>query len=73
MSKIHIKDLTVRGQSNYYENGRRFAIIFDGVDVDMPQCYISSSINDPLIGSNPTFYESTLAEFGENLIFEPIP
>ena len=46
-SKIHVKDLTVRGQSWYLENGKRFAIIFDGMDVDMPQCFITSGINEP--------------------------
>lgn len=72
MSKVYVKDLGVKDQS-YWDNARRFAIIFEGMDVDMPQCYITSGIDEPLTGNNVVFEEMTLNEFGENLMFEPIP
>jgi hypothetical protein len=71
-SKIVVKDLGVKGQS-YWDNARRFAIIFEGMTKDMPQCYITTGINSPMAGENVAFGATTLAEFGENLIFEPIP
>ena len=43
------------------------------MDVNMPQCYITSGINEPMTGSNVVYKERTIAEFGENLVFEPIP
>ena len=39
----------------------------------MPQCYITTGINEPLTGENPRFEAMTLAEYGENIMFEPIP
>ena len=53
-SKIVVKDLGVKDQS-YWENARRFAIIFEGMDVNMPQCYITSGIDDPMTGSAVSF------------------
>ena len=67
-----MKDLAVKDQ-DYWENARRFAIIFDGMDVDMPQCYITTGINEPLTGQNPQFYATTIREFGASIMFEPIP
>jgi hypothetical protein len=71
-SKIIVEDLGVKDQS-YWENARRFAIVFEGMDANMPQCELVSAINDPITGENVVFEAMTLAEFGENLIFEPIP
>jgi hypothetical protein len=39
------------------------------MDVDMPQCYITTGIEAPLEGENPRFEAMTLTEFGENLFF----
>lgn len=71
-SKIIVDDRSVKNQ-DYWENARRFSITFEGMDVDMPQCYITTGINDPLTGANPRFEATTIAAFGENLFFEPIP
>jgi hypothetical protein len=43
------------------------------MDVDMPQCYLTPGASVPLSGENPFFEASTLTEFGETLMFEPIP
>ena len=71
-SKILVEDMGVKDQW-YWENARRFAIKFEGMDVDMPQCFLTTGISTPLTGANPRFEAMTLAEFGENLMFEPIP
>ena len=66
--RVRVEDLNVRGQ-HYWENARRFALIFEDMDVDMPQCYITTGIDAPLEGENPRFEAMTLTEFGENLFF----
>ena len=43
------------------------------MEVDMPQCYITTGINEPLTGENPQFYATTIREFGASIMFEPIP
>lgn len=48
-SRIQVKDLGVSGQY-YWENARRFAIIFEGMDMDMPECYLSTGVLEPLTG-----------------------
>jgi hypothetical protein len=65
--RVRVEDLNVRGQ-RYWENARRFALIFEDMDVDMPQCYITTGIEAPLEGENPRFEAMTLTEFGENLL-----
>ena len=71
-NKVRVKDLRVKGEP-YKDNARRFAIVFEGMDVDMPQCYLTPGASVPLSGENPFFEASTLTEFGETLMFEPIP
>ena len=39
----------------------------------MPQCYLTTGIENPISGSNPRFESTTIAEYGETLMFEPIP
>jgi hypothetical protein len=66
--RMRVAHLNVRGQS-YYENARRFALIFEDMDVDMPQCYLTTGVEEPLGGENPRFEAMTLTDFGENLFF----
>lgn len=58
---------------HYWNNARRFAIIFEGMDVDMPQCYLTSGVTEPLTGQNPRFEATTVRDFGSSIMFEPIP
>ena len=71
-SKIVIKDLGVKDQS-YWGNSRRFSIIFEDMDVDIPQCFLTTGIDDPMTGNKVVLDAMTQAEFSENLIFKPIP
>lgn len=66
--RIRVIDMNVYGQ-RYRENARKLAIVFEGMDIDMPQCYLTSGVEEPISGSNPRFEAETLNEFGENLFF----
>lgn len=39
----------------------------------VPQCEIRSSESNPIEGNNVVFNFSKLREYGQNLMFEPIP
>ena len=59
---------------DYKENGVSLAIVFLDLKQDVPQCEIYSGTDDPIIGSEPINFSSvTLQEYGNNLLFEPIP
>ena len=63
-----------RSGEQYFENGRRFTILFREVDLDSPQCTITSSIPEPLTGgTNLSLESSTLRDYGQSMMFEPIP
>ena len=46
---------------------------FQDYEGDVPQCYLTSGVNDPVRGQNPTFDQKTIREYGQNLFHEPIP
>jgi len=58
---------------NYRENGIAFAIVFDGIQADVPQCTLESSISDPLVGEDLTFTATTIREGGSNMVYDVIP
>lgn len=72
-SKVWVKLADSEDNQWYYENQRNFYIVADGLDQDLPQCYITSSADAPLTGAEPTFHAETLREYGQNLFFEPVP
>ena len=71
-NKVRVKGMRVKGQK-YIDNARRFGIVFEGMQEDMPQCFLTSGTDDPLTGFNTFFEADTLTEFGQSLMFEPIP
>jgi hypothetical protein len=50
-----------------------FAVIFDGYHGDVPECTISSGSDTPMTGNDVVFETETIREYGQNLMFEPIP
>ena len=68
--KMQVRNLW---EYSYRENGVAFAVIFDGVHEDVPECTISSGVNDPMTGNDVVFSTETIREYGQNLMFEPIP
>ena len=50
---------------DYKENGVSLAVVFLDLKENIPECSISSGIEDPIIGSEPIdFRDMTLQEFG---------
>jgi hypothetical protein len=43
------------------------------VEVDMPQCFLTSGNITSLTGSNIAFKNETLQNYGDTLMFEPVP
>ena len=43
------------------------------VALHVPECSISSGVDDPLVGNEIVFETETIREYGQNLMFEPIP
>jgi len=70
--RVTVKDLGVPDQY-YWENARRFALTFSGAEFDVPQCYATSGVIDPMTGNNVVFSSKTISEYGTNKFFEPIP
>lgn len=68
--KTYVQDLRSFG---YRENGFRYAIFFQDYEGDVPQCTISSGIDDPIRAENPVFISETLQNYGSNLFFDPVP
>jgi hypothetical protein len=54
-------------------NGIAFFIRFLGLNKDPGQFEIVSSENEPLTGTNITFYSNTTVPYSDNLFYEPIP
>jgi hypothetical protein len=49
-------------------------MIFEGYHGDVPTCEIISDTETPITGGNNLqFVTTTLREYGQNLIFEPVP
>ena len=45
----------------------------NGLGYNVPECQITSGQTYPITGNNPTANVTTLQNFGESLIFEPVP
>ena len=68
--RIRVVNMNVHGHpTHYFGNARKFAIIFEDMDVDMPQCYLTNGVEEPIAGNNPRFEAETLTDFGESLFF----
>ena len=48
-------------------------IIFQDYHGDVPQCSIVSSPSNPIEGTEIVMNASTFREYGQNLMFEPVP
>lgn len=48
-------------------------IIFQDIHEDVPQCTLETSVSNPIVGNNVVFNASTMREYGQNLMFEPVP
>ena len=48
-------------------------IIMQDYHGEVPQCEIRSSETTPIEGNNVVFNSSKMREYGQNLMFEPIP
>lgn len=68
--KIYVRNLF---EYQYKENGVAFAVLFSGYEGDVPECRIESGTTTPLTGSNVVFETETIREYGQNLMFEPVP
>jgi hypothetical protein len=68
--KIYVRNLWTY---DYRENGLSFAIVFQDYHGDAPECYLESGVDTPITGANPTATTETVREYGQNLMFEPIP
>jgi len=71
-SKIYLREMKVKDQ-DYWENARKFAITFVDLEQDVPQCTIKSGVITPMTGNNVQFSSQTLQEYGQTIMFEPIP
>ena len=68
--RIRVVNMNVHGHPTHYRgNARKLAIIFEDMDVDMPQCYLTNGVEEPIAGNNPRFEAETLTDFGESLFF----
>lgn len=70
-SRVYVRGIWT--ENGYFQNARKFAIQFLGIHQDMPQCFLSSGQTDPLEGANPVLLARTTMEYGQSLLFEPIP
>lgn len=68
--KIYLRETS---KYTYYSNGREFMIIFQDYHGDVPQCTLETSVSNPIEGNEIVFNSSTFREYGQNLMFEPIP
>ena len=59
--------------SSYRDNAVAWMISFQDYEGDVGQCYLTSGVNSPLTGENPTFGAKTIRQYGQNLFHEPIP
>ena len=58
---------------SYRENGVSFAIIFQGIQGDVPTCEIVDGEETPISGNEPTFETITVQEYGVNRMWDSIP
>jgi len=68
--KTYIRDT---GKYTYSDNGRELQIVFQDYHGDVPQCTIEPSDSNPIEGNNVVLNAITVREYGQNLMFEPIP
>lgn len=68
--KIYVRNLF---EYQYKENGVAFAVLFQDYHGDAPECTISSGTTTPLTGNAVVFETETIREYGQNLMFEPVP
>ena len=68
--KTYIRDT---GKYTYRDNGISLQMVFTDYHGDVPQCEIRSGTTTPLEATNVSFDSSTIREYGDNLMFEPIP
>ena len=68
--KTYVRDT---GKYPYYHNGREISIYFMDAHTDVPQCEIRDSVDNPMEGADVEFHSTTLREYGQGLLFEPIP
>lgn len=58
----------------YWENGVSFRVKFTGVNYDVPLCSIQDGLGEnPITGNDLMANDTVLQNFGETLMFEPIP
>ena len=58
---------------SYADNGISFLLEFVGVNHDVPLCRIHGEGDDPITGNSPVDNSTVLRNFGETLMFEPVP
>ena len=59
---------------SYRQNGIELMLVFQDYHGDVPQCTIHPSESNPLEGNDVIEYNAiTYREYGQNLMFEPIP
>ena len=72
----HLQFKTYMRRTNkhtYSQSGVSLQIYFSDFHGEVPQCEIMSGTNDPIVATDPTYEFSTIREYGDNLIFEPVP
>ena len=58
---------------DYRENGMSAAVVWEDYHGNPPDCYIENSATTPMTGDNVTFNTTVIQEYGQNLMFVPIP
>lgn len=61
------------GKYPYSQSGVSLQIYFSDYHGEVPQCEIMSGENDPIVATDPTYDVEYVREYGDNLIFEPVP
>ena len=56
----------------YWQNRRRFNVLFQGVEHDVPQCYLDDA-SSGITGQNPYFTSETQVNYADHLLWEAIP
>ena len=68
--KTYIRDT---GKYAYRNNGISLQMVFTDYHGDVPQCEIISGTSRAIDAVNPTYDSTTIREYGDNLMFEPVP
>lgn len=69
--KTYVRDT---GKYTYRDNGISLQVVFTDIHGDVPQCEIRTGTNTPIEATGDVdFSSTTLREYGDNLMFEPIP